>query len=96
MTEAAVTHWLMLRTKPPNKSRVTDKANRNPQRSVSGPAIKANKLPNKVAIRLIRAYSVRGSSSSAIRGSVINPRPTVRPGSVATMLNAAMTTMIQP
>ncbi len=96
ITVAAVTHWLMAMTKPPNKINVPERVIRMPKRSVSGPAIKAPTVPSKVAIMLNLAYSIRVRPNSAIKGSVISPKPTVRPGKVATMASAARTTITHP
>ena len=96
ITVAAVIHWLMVMTKQPNKINVPERVTRMPKRSVSGPAIKAPAVPSKVAIILNLAYSVRVMPNSEIKDSVISPKPTVRPGKVATMASAARATIIHP
>ena len=55
-----------------------------------------NSAPTSVATRLICAKATRVIPRSRSSGSVISPRPCVRPGSVPTMASAATPRTIQP
>ena len=55
MSDAAVTQELIAMTRPPRRSKAAESMTLIPHRSVSGPAIKANALPNNVAMTLMLA-----------------------------------------
>ncbi len=80
----------------PSASAIPVNTTRAPKRSVKRPQGRQNIAPTSVAHRLMVAYSTRSICRSRSSGSVINPSPCVRPGSVPTMANAATPKFAHP
>ena len=87
---------LMVQTTEARSAVSANVAPRSPTRSNSRPIGRQMAAPTSVAQRLIFAYVTRSRFRSRSIGSVMSPRPCVRPGRVASMMTAATTTLIQP
>ena len=88
--------WLMPSTVSPSASAVTVSTMRLPTRSISRPTPMQKSAPTSVATRLICAKATRLMPRSRSSGSVMRPRPCVRPGSVPTIASAATPSTTQP
>ena len=90
--------WTLLNptTTAPRTSDSAVSTMRLPWRSTSPPIPKQNSDPTSDATKLISAKRTRSTARSRSSGSVMRPRPCVRPGSVPTMASAATPTTTQP
>ena len=88
--------WLMPSTVSPSANAVTVRTRRLPVRSMSLPMPMQKSEPTSVATRLICAKVTRLMLRSRSSGSVMSPRPCVRPGSVPTMASVATPSTTQP
>src|SRR5262249_18945199 len=93
---AAPRALLMAITTAPSPSATVVSTRRLPWRSISPPIPKQKSEPTSVATRLISANRTRSIDRSRNSGSVISPRPCVRPGSVPTIARAATPSTTQP
>ena len=93
---AALSMPAIAMTTPPRSSASVVRTIRLPRRSTSPPMPKHINEPINVATRLICANRTRSTPRSASSGSVIKPRPCVRPGRVPTIARAETPSTTQP
>src|SRR5260370_853015 len=80
----------------PGAKAIVVRTMRDPNRSIRRPQGKQKVAPMSVAQRLIVAYATRSMRRSTSKGSVMRPRPCVRPGRVPTIAKAATARFTQP